>query len=181
MSPITHFYHAAELENDPSTRTRSGLRLKALNSEESVALEKMIQLARKLATHPSILNAISIVLRFKWSNKDAKDPIPLDAVATKEELVRGRKIVAGSWPGVYADETNADHGWHPRTSALRHKIFVSLEVGLTSLKMFIIADPSQSKRMAIESARSCQGFGTISSRSIPNSRSHAAWRHSNSA
>ena len=132
MSPIIHYYHAAQ--DGSSTPTRSELRLRSLDSEQSAALEKMIQLARKMSTHPSVLNAISIVLRYRWSDKAAKDPIPLNAVATAEELARGRKIVAGPWPGVYVDEsheTNTDHGWCSRTGALRHKIFISLEVGLT--------------------------------------------------
>ena len=129
MSPIIHYYYPAH--NHPSTPTR----LEPLNSKQSDALEKMIQLARKLATNPRILNAISILLRYKWSDKAAKDPIPLNAVATEEELARGRRIVDGSWPGVYADETtdktNTNHGWHSNTSSLRHKIFVSLVVSLT--------------------------------------------------
>jgi hypothetical protein len=106
----------------------------------------MIQLARKMATHPSILNAISIVLRYKWSDNAAEDPIPLNEVATNEELACGRKLVAGSWPGIYADETNMDrcHGWHSSCSfTLRHKIFISLQVGPTFFKcLSMIADPN---------------------------------------
>lgn len=136
MSPIVHYYHADKLEEGPSTPTRSGLRLKALNSEESAALEKMIQLARKLATHPSILNAIAIVLRYRWSDENAKDRIPLNAVATKDELDRARRVVGGVWPAINADGTNTGHGWHSRTSALRHRVFIFLEVSLTFFKRF---------------------------------------------
>jgi hypothetical protein len=136
MPPIIHYYHAAELEDGPSTPTRSGLRLKPLNSEDSAALEKMIQLARKLATHPSILNAIAIVLRYRWSDENAKDRIPLDAVATKDELARARRVVNGIWPAINADGTNTGHGWHSRTPALRRRALISLEVSLTFFKRF---------------------------------------------
>jgi hypothetical protein len=56
----------------PSTPKQDDLNLKPMNTQVSAALEKMIKLACKLANHPSILNAISIILNYKWSNDEAK-------------------------------------------------------------------------------------------------------------
>ncbi|KIM87405.1 hypothetical protein PILCRDRAFT_275520 [Piloderma croceum F 1598] len=128
MPTSTHRYLAASDPSSPSTPKRDELNLKPMNAELSAALEKMIKLAHKLANHPSILNAIAIILRYSWSNDKANMPIPLDAVATEAELKIGHQIVNGQWPAIYADETNPDkYGWHSRTANLRHKIFINLQ------------------------------------------------------
>jgi hypothetical protein len=139
LKPI-HHYLAAENDSstpNPSTPKQDELNLKPMDTQLSAAQEKMIRLAHKLAHHPSILNAISIILRYKWSDEEAKMPIPLDAVATEKELDLGRQVVDGQWPAIYADETNPDkHGWHSRTPKLRHKIFINLEVGLNFFDVY---------------------------------------------
>ena len=135
MSAPIHRYLAVKSDpsstSNPSTPKRDELNLKPMDAQLSAALEKMIKLAHKLARHPNILNAISIILHYKWSNDEAKMPILLDELAAETELNLGRQIVNGQWPAIYADETNPDkHGWHSRTPNLRHKIFINLEVGL---------------------------------------------------
>ena len=129
--PITHHY-APTTQNATSA---TPIRLQEMGPDDSASLDKMIKLAKKLATHPSILNAFSIVLRYKWSDEKAKDVIPLDAKASEKEVAQARKFLAGAWPGIYADESNTEHGgWQSRKVSLPHKIFVSLEVGFLFLK-----------------------------------------------
>ena len=77
MPPIIHHYLAVESDSSSASSTLrpDGLNLLLMDAQLSAALEMIIQLAHKLANHPSILNAISIILRYERSNDKAKKPI----------------------------------------------------------------------------------------------------------
>ena len=136
QQPTIHHYFAkvavpgSASDSIPSTPKAGALNLKPLSSELSEALDLMIQLARRLAHHPSMLNSISLVLRYGWNDDNAGSTIPLNTIATPQELLRGRQIVDGPWPLIYADETSPEvHGWHLHTPTFDDKIFINITVG----------------------------------------------------
>jgi hypothetical protein len=97
-----------------------------MTPEDSAAMERIIQLARRLAKHPSILNAISLTLRYKWSDDAAGSQMKLHERASEEELQKGLQAINDIWPTIIADEEYV--GAHSRETDMLHKVFIAFEV-----------------------------------------------------